>query len=96
MLGGISLAGGRGTIARAMMGAAIIFMLISGLVRTGVSGNLTTAIIGIILLVAVGFNVKWVKNKGKVLQKVYVTPSWVDFAAAALDRARQRHGVRGK
>ena len=61
------------------MGAAIIFMLISGLVQTGVSGNLTTAIIGIILLVAVGFNVKWVKNKGKVLQKVYVVPSWVDF-----------------
>ena len=80
VLGGISLAGGRGTIARAIMGAAIIFMLISGLVRMGVSGNLTTAIIGIILLVAVGFNVKWVKNKGKVLQKVYVTPSWVDFA----------------
>jgi ribose transport system permease protein len=79
VLGGISLAGGRGTIARAMMGAAIIFMLISGLVQTGTSGNLTTTIIGVILLVAVGFNVKWVKNKGKVLQKVYVAPSWVDF-----------------
>ena len=80
VLGGISLAGGRGTIARAMMGAAIIFMLISGLVQLGAAGNLTTAIIGIILLVAVGFNVKWVKNKGKMLQKVYVVPSWVDFA----------------
>lgn len=79
VLGGISLAGGRGTIARAVMGAAIIFMLTSGLVRLGVSGNLTTAVIGLVLLFAVGFNVKWVKNKGKVLQKVYVTPSWVDF-----------------
>ena len=81
VLGGISLSGGRGTIARAVMGAAIIFMLISGLVRMGMSGNLTTAIIGILLLVAVGFNGKWVKNKGKVLQKVYVTPSWIDFAS---------------
>jgi ribose transport system permease protein len=81
VLGGISLTGGRGTIARAVMGAAIIFMLISGLVRMGMSGNLTTAIIGILLLVAVGFNGKWVKNKGKVLQKVYVTPSWIDFAS---------------
>lgn len=79
VLGGISLAGGRGTIARAMMGAAIIFMLVSGLVRMGVSGNVTTAMIGTILLIAVGFNVKWVKNKGKVQQKVYVVPSWVDF-----------------
>ena len=81
VLGGISLAGGRGTIARAVMGAAIIFMLISGLVRTGASGNVTTAVIGLVLLAAVGFNVKWVKNKGKVLQKIYVTPSWVDFPA---------------
>lgn len=79
VLGGISLAGGRGTIARAMMGAAIIFMLVSGLVRMGASGNITTALVGLILLVAVGFNVKWVKNKGKVQQKVYVVPSWVDF-----------------
>ena len=79
VLGGISLAGGRGTIARAMLGAAILFMLVSGLVRMGVSGNVTTALIGTILLVAVGFNVKWVKNKGKVQQKVYVVPSWVDF-----------------
>jgi len=79
VLGGISLAGGRGTIARAVMGAAIIFMLISGLVQIGAAGNLNTALIGIILLVAVGFNVKWVKNKSKVLQKVYVVPSWVDF-----------------
>ncbi len=83
VLGGISLAGGRGTIARAMMGAAIIFMMVSGMVRMGVSGNLTTAIIGSILLVAVGFNVKWVKNKGKVQQKVYVVPSWVDFEPPA-------------
>ena len=79
VLGGISLAGGRGTIARAIMGAVIIFMLISGLVQTGTSGNVTTAIIGIILLIFVGFNVKWVKNKGKMLQKVYVVPSWIDF-----------------
>lgn len=83
VLGGISLAGGRGTIARAMMGAAIIFMLVSGMVRMGVSGNLTTALIGTILLVAVGFNVKWVKNKGTVTQKVYVVPSWVDFEPPA-------------
>ncbi len=83
VLGGISLAGGRGTIARAMMGAAIIFMLVSGLVRMGVSGNVTTALIGSVLLVAVGFNVKWVKNKGKVQQKVYVVPSWVDFEPPA-------------
>jgi ribose transport system permease protein len=79
VLGGISLSGGRGTISRALMGAAIIFLLINGLVQLGTHGSLTTAAIGGILLAAVGFNVKFVKNKGTILQKIYVSPSWVDF-----------------
>ena len=79
VLGGISLNGGRGTISRALMGAAIIFLLINGLVQLGTHGSLTTAAIGFILLAAVGFNVKFVKNKGKILQKIYVSPSLVEF-----------------
>src|SRR6185437_11949332 len=80
VLGGISLSGGRGTISRAMKGAAIIFLLINGLVQLGTHGSLTTAAIGAILLAAVGFNVKFVKNKSKILQKIYVSPSLVEFA----------------
>jgi ribose transport system permease protein len=79
VLGGISLSGGRGTISRALMGAAIIFLLINGLVQLGTHGSLTTAAIGAILLAAVGFNVKFVKNKSKILQKIYVSPSLVEF-----------------
>ena len=79
VLGGISLAGGRGTIARALIGAVIIFLLINGLVQLGTHGSLTTAAIGFILLAAVGFNVKWIKNKSKVLQKIYVSPTLVEF-----------------
>jgi ribose transport system permease protein len=79
VLGGISLSGGRGTISRALMGASIIFLLINGLVQLGTHGSLTTAAIGAILLAAVGFNVKFVKNKSKILQKIYVSPSLVEF-----------------
>lgn len=79
VLGGISLSGGRGTVSRALMGAAIIFMLINGLVQLGTHGSLTTAAIGFILLASVGFNVKFVKNKSKILQKIYVSPTLVEF-----------------
>jgi ribose transport system permease protein len=79
VLGGISLNGGRGTMSRALMGAAIIFLLINGLVQLGTHGSLTTAAIGAILLAAVGFNVKFVKNKSKILQKIYVSPNLVEF-----------------
>ncbi|QEX21835.1 ABC transporter permease [Hypericibacter adhaerens] len=81
VVGGISLSGGRGTISRALIGAAIIFLLINGLVQLGTHGSLTSAAIGFILLAAVGFNVKFVKNKGKILQKIYVSPSLVEFTA---------------
>ena len=79
VVGGISLAGGRGTIGRALIGATIIFLLINGLVQLGTHGSLTTAAIGFILLLAVGFNVKFVKNKSSILQKIYVSPTLVDF-----------------
>ncbi len=74
VVGGVSLAGGRGTIARALIGSFIIFLLISGLLRLNVPGNLSSAAVGLTLLVAVGLNVKWSKNRGKTLQKIYLNP----------------------
>ena len=77
VVGGLSLAGGRGTIARALIGAVATFLLMSGLLRMNVPGALTSAAIGMMLLLAVAFNVKWAKNKGKALQKIYVNPVYL-------------------
>src|SRR5579883_1531424 len=82
VLGGVSLAGGKGTVWRAMIGALIIFLLINGLVRMGIPGYVTSAVIGIILLAAVGIDVKWAKNRGKAIQKIYVNPAFVALAPA--------------
>ena len=46
VLGGVSLAGGKGTVWRAMLGGIIIFALTNGLVRMGIPGYITSAIIG--------------------------------------------------
>ena len=89
VLGGVSLAGGKGTVWRAMIGALIIFLLTNGLVRMGIPGYVTSAVIGIILLAAVGIDVKWAKNRGKAIQKIYVNPALGAAVAAALDAARQ-------
>lgn len=82
VLGGVSLAGGKGTVWRAMIGAIIIFALTNGLVRLGIPGYVTSGIIGVILLVAVGIDVKWTKNRGKAVQKIYVNPTRVPLSAA--------------
>ena len=75
IIGGASVLGGRGTVWRAMLGAIIIFMMTNGLVRIGIPGYITSALTGIILLVAIGVDVKWAKNRGKVIQKIYVNPA---------------------
>ena len=82
VLGGISLAGGKGTVWRAMIGAVIIFLLINGLVRMGIPGYVGSAVTGIILLAAVGIDVKWAKNRGKAIQKIYVNPAFMALSQA--------------
>ena len=82
VLGGVSLAGGKGTVWRAMIGGVIVFMLTNGLVRMGIPGYISSAFVGVILLAAVGIDVKWSKNRGKAAQKIYVNPTRVNLAAA--------------
>jgi len=82
VLGGVSLAGGRGSVWRAMIGGVIIFLLINGLVRMGIPGYVSSAFVGIILLAAVGIDVRWSKNRGKAAQKIYVNPAKLALASA--------------
>lgn len=79
MIGGISLSGGKGSVGRALIGTGIVFFLANGLVLKGLPGQLTIAINGIILLLAVGIDSKWSKNRLKAIQKSFVNPTYVDF-----------------
>jgi ribose transport system permease protein len=79
IVGGISLAGGKGTVWRALIGAAIVILLGKGLLLMDVSGNVYQAILAVVLLLAVGLDVKWGKNRGKAIQKIYVNPTLVEY-----------------
>lgn len=79
VLGGCSIAGGRGTVGRAMIGTTIVMVLINGLLRFGVLGSVSSFFLGVILLFAVGLDVKWVKNLSKAIQKIYVVPTYLEF-----------------
>lgn len=63
VIGGTSLAGGIGTIAGAILGAVIMQSLESGMVLMGVSSAMRQVIIGLVLIVAVWFDVMYNKNK---------------------------------
>ncbi|MBT4265617.1 MAG: ABC transporter permease [Deltaproteobacteria bacterium] len=97
VLGGVSLGGGRGTIGRALIGATIIMLLRNGLIQLGVDQTFTMVIFGLIMLAAVGADIKWLKNRANVLDKIYVVPTYMklptplDQVAEEDDKIGGRH-----
>jgi D-xylose transport system permease protein len=63
VIGGSSLAGGKGTVPGAIMGAVIMQSLESGMVLLGVSSAMRQVIIGLVLIVAVWFDIRYNKNR---------------------------------
>ncbi len=76
ILGGTSLGGGRGSVAKTVLGALIVLLLSNALVQFGIQGGATALIFGLILLASVIIEVRWTKNRGKLLNKVYVSPTY--------------------
>jgi ribose transport system permease protein len=76
LLGGNSLGGGRGSVAKAFVGTVVVMTISNGLVTLGAVQGLPSIIIGGILLFAVAVDIKWLKNRHKILADVYVSPGY--------------------
>lgn len=81
VLGGVSLGGGRGSVGNAIVGALLVLILTNGLIRMSTPGSVNQLVLGLILILAVLFDAKWVKNRGKILSKVYVSPTYLALPA---------------
>ncbi|CAN7772279.1 SMP-30/gluconolactonase/LRE family protein [Variovorax sp. LjRoot290] len=77
VLGGNSLRGGRGSVMKAIVGSIIVLLVTNGLVRLGLPTGASSLALGLILLAAVGIDVRWLKNKHKLLAKVYTSPAYL-------------------
>ncbi len=77
VLGGVSLGGGRGSVGNAIIGTILVLILSNSLIRLSMPGNVSQLILGLVLIAAVLFDRKWVKNRGKILSKVYVSPTFL-------------------
>ena len=82
VLGGNSLGGGRGSAAKAIIGSVTVMIMVNSLLRLGVTSGANALLLGIILLAAVAIDVRWLKNRHKVLSKVYVSPAFASLPAA--------------
>jgi ribose transport system permease protein len=76
VVGGNSLGGGRGSAAKAVMGGLIVLVLTNGLIRLGLQSGATQVFLGIMLLFAVIVDIRFIKNRFKILAKVYVSPTY--------------------
>lgn len=74
VVGGNSLGGGRGSIAKSIMGAVIVLVMNNGLIRLGYGTGTNQMVLGLMLAVAVILDIRWLKNRHKVLNELYVAP----------------------
>jgi ribose transport system permease protein len=87
LLGGNSLGGGRGSTGKALTGAIIVLVITNGVVRLGIPSGAGSMVLGGVLLLAAGLDVRWLKNRHKVLTKVYVSPTVNDLPPCPLTAA---------
>jgi ribose transport system permease protein len=76
LLGGNSLGGGRGSVVKSVVGAVIVLTISNGLVRLSVPQGLPAIVMGAMLLLSVAIDIKWLKNRHKLLADVYVSPGY--------------------
>ena len=82
VLGGNSLGGGRGSVMKALLGTVIVLIVTNGVVRLGLRSGSGSLVLGAILLIAVAIDVRWLKNRLKLLNKTYVAPTYFALAPA--------------
>ena len=74
VLGGVSLAGGRGSVIRATLGVAIVAMISQGLLLRNLDSNWFTITLAVALLAFATFDLKFGKYRGTLAHKLSMNP----------------------
>lgn len=82
VVGGNSLGGGRGSIVKGLMGAIIVLVMTNGLIRLGYGTGTNQMVLGLLLAAAVTIDIRWLKNRHKVLNEMYVAPVYLKMVDA--------------
>lgn len=76
VLGGISLGGGRGSVTKALVGTLIVLLITNGLTSMSAPGGINRMVLASILVLAAMIDVRWLKNRQRIISKVYVSPAY--------------------
>lgn len=78
VLGGNSLGGGKGSAAKALLGALIVITVINAIVALGLRSGATSLALGLTLLCAVLIDARWSKNRGRILASIGLAPAYFE------------------
>lgn len=76
VIGGISLGGGKGSVMKALVGTLIVLLIINGMTTLGLPGGYNRMMLASILILAAVIDVRWLKNRHRIVSKVYVSPTY--------------------
>ena len=76
VLGGITLGGGKGSVTKSLVGTLIVLLITNGLTTLNVRGGVNRMALAAILLVAAMVDIRWQKNRSRIIAKVYVAPTY--------------------
>src|SRR6218665_2457740 len=82
VLGGISLGGGRGSVTKALVGTLLVLLITNGLTSLSAPGGVTRMVLATILVLAAVIDVRWLKNRQRIIGKVYVSPTYLALPPA--------------
>lgn len=82
LLGGIRLGGGKGSVAKAILGTLIVLIVTNSLRGLSIPAGYIRMSLAFIMIAAVTLDIRWFKNRGKALSELYVSPGYLDLPSA--------------
>jgi ribose transport system permease protein len=79
VLGGITLGGGKGSVTKSAVGTLIVLLITNGLTTMNARGGVNRLALATILLTAAMIDIRWQKNRTRIISKVYVSPTYHDL-----------------
>lgn len=76
VVGGVSLGGGRGSVTKALVGTLIVLLITNGLTSLSAPGGVNRMVLAAILILSAVIDVRWLKNRQRIISKVYVSPTY--------------------
>jgi ribose transport system permease protein len=76
VLGGITLGGGKGSVVKSLVGVLVVLLITNGLTAMNARGGVNRMALATVLLVAAMIDIRWQKNRTRIISKVYVAPTY--------------------